>query len=247
MSESNDNTADVLIGRVADGDLHPETWSEWTQHADADPSQWRAMAESLRDEMVLRLLAGRVRMTASAVDIDDVESSADSELGGRPRATMIPQSPARHRPTRATERIRSAGGWMAALVLLALFASGRFGGDNVPTVTMTNGGETGNGTMVAGPGGVGATQTPKVSSAAEAFDLFVEHGREEGLVLEVVPTRFVVETRPDPSGRGLEVIYERVIRERTLITEPPLRPTGVDERGRLAGFSRRVAAPRQPM
>jgi len=81
-----------------------------------------------------------------------------------------------------------------------------------------------NGTNTAGLGSSTLT-------AAELLKNYVTQGRREGLVFDEVPEKILVQTRPSPTGDGVEIIFIRQILERT--TLPGLyQYQGEDESGR---------------
>lgn len=67
-------------------------------------------------------------------------------------------------------------------------------------------------------------------SAAEAFQAYLDKGRQERWVIGEMPTRVLVESWPVVGGHGYEVLYLRQVLERTVV--PDLyRFDGRDERG----------------
>ena len=51
-----------------------------------------------------------------------------------------------------------------------------------------------------------------IATAADAFQAYLDMGRQERLVIGEVPTRVLVESRPAPSGEGYELLYMRQVR-----------------------------------
>ncbi len=81
-----------------------------------------------------------------------------------------------------------------------------------------------NGTMNAG-------FIPANLTAAQHLENYKTQGRREGLVFDEVPEKILVQSRPSPTGDGIEVIFIRQILERT--TLPGLyHYQGEDETGR---------------
>ncbi len=81
-----------------------------------------------------------------------------------------------------------------------------------------------NGAMTAGIG-------PSTLTAAEHLENYKTQGRREGRVFDEVPEKILVQTRPSPTGDGIEIIFIRQILERT--TLPGLyHYQGEDESGR---------------
>ncbi len=82
-------------------------------------------------------------------------------------------------------------------------------------------------------------------SAAEAFQAYLDKGRQERRVIGEIPTRLLVESRPADGGNGYEVLYLRQVLERTVV--PDLyRFDGRDERG-VATLVRFENVARDPM
>jgi hypothetical protein len=121
------------------------------------------------------------------------------------------------RSAQLSRRVRGAmawGGWaMAAAVALA-FTTQRPAGNSAEPMTAG---------PTLGPGVI------PVSTPEQAYDAYLELGRQEELVLEEVPTRILVETRALDDGT-VEVRYLRQILER--VTVPSLYEFGQDEAGR---------------
>ena len=112
------------------------------------------------------------------------------------------------------QRLQRWGAWagwaVAALVVLAFTPLGR-------QITSSN-----------RPGTQQAGLVP--STPDEALDAYMTLGTKEGRVIEQVPARIMVQSRPSPTGAGFEVIYLRQIDEKT--TVPDLYQFGgEDERG----------------
>ena len=81
-----------------------------------------------------------------------------------------------------------------------------------------------NGTMNAG-------FASSTLTAAEHLENYYTQGRREGRVFDEVPEKILVQTRPSPTGDGVEIIFIRQILERT--TLPGLyHYQGEDESGR---------------
>jgi hypothetical protein len=70
-----------------------------------------------------------------------------------------------------------------------------------------------------------------VSTADEAWNAYIAKGRESGAVVGEMPAKVLIESRPNPSGEGYELLYLRQVVERTIV--PDLyQYTGQDESGR---------------
>lgn len=62
-------------------------------------------------------------------------------------------------------------------------------------------------------------QTTSFGSAAQAFQAYLDKGRESGEVVGEIPGKVLVETKPVRSGIGVEVIYLRQVIERTVVPD----------------------------
>lgn len=56
-------------------------------------------------------------------------------------------------------------------------------------------------------------------TAAQAFQAYLDKGRESGEVVGEIPGRVLVETKPVQSGPGFEVIYLRQVMERAIVPD----------------------------
>ena len=84
-----------------------------------------------------------------------------------------------------------------------------------------------------------------IATAADAFQTYLDRGRQERLVVGEIPTRILVESRRDPAGEGYELLYVRQVLERTVVGDL-YRFSGQDEQGgpTLVRYEQR---PRSPM
>jgi anti-sigma factor RsiW len=64
-----------------------------------------------------------------------------------------------------------------------------------------------------------AAQTAGFASAAQAFQAYLDRGRESGEVVGEVPGKVLVETKPIETGTGYEVIYLRQVIERAIVPD----------------------------
>lgn len=111
--------------------------------------------------------------------------------------------------TRARTRLVATwGGWgVAAMVAVALLTR--------PGHETPRGGE-----QIAGS---------PILTAADALHTYLEKGRQEGVVIEEMPAKWLVQSAPAANGRGFDVVYLRVIMERTQV--PDLYKFSSDEFG----------------
>lgn len=70
-----------------------------------------------------------------------------------------------------------------------------------------------------------------IQSAADAWQAYLQKGRESGEVVGEIPNKLLVDSKPALSGNGVEVIYVRQVMERAIV--PDLYEfAGRDEAGR---------------
>ena len=84
-----------------------------------------------------------------------------------------------------------------------------------------------------------------IATAADAFQTYLDMGRQERLVVGEIPTRILVESRRAPAGEGYELLYIRQVLERTVVGDL-YQFSGQDEQGG-ATLVRYEHRPRSPM
>ena len=160
---------------------------------EASPEDWRALADlASRDQRVWSELALTQRQ-------HDALTRA-VELATAPAEAVEAPDYAEHRGTPAGRlRLVSAwGGWAAAAALVLVWTTGL--------------------RVTSGPGG-GAQTAGLVSSGAsteDAFDRYLDAGRQRGTVVRELPDRVVYQTQALESG-GVEVLYLRQVLERRVV------------------------------
>lgn len=196
---------------------------------EAGPEDWAAFkALAAREPSVWRDLAECQQDQADlALAVGDAARIADS--------IDLPMDEARS--LRLAGRVRRAvswGGWaMAAVVALAFMTQGR--GSTPPGQGTTN---------TAGwrlPEG-----TIPVSTPDEAYDAYLELGRQQHRFVEEAPTPLLVETRLLQDGR-LEVHYVRRVVERVTVRDLFEVGVGVDETGRAVPIRVRATRGEPPL
>ncbi len=238
---SNEQREELLIARVAGGEASPDDWDALFDAGPGEDTLWRRLAESQRDQAQLAALLARADEVAERIVVP-----ADA-------ATGAPAVRARHARSRDIVRgglrghwggWRAWTGWAVAAALVAAWSlSITVGGSRSarpaptersarPLVASTGGADGGHkvsGARETGPVKAPVPVTPV--STQQAFRQYLERGQAEGTVLGVMPRRVILETRPNPDGRGYELIYLQQIMERTVV--PDLyQLEGLDERGR---------------
>jgi len=196
----NDRHLDDLISELAAGDGTPES-------LDAAWAEWRRLAA---DRPALwEQLAEAQRDEAALRSLGD-RAAGVAEAVGLPNAAA---TTARGGGPAIVLRLAGWGGWaLAASLLLAMgLRSSLPEGD--PAV---------DGPHTASTGTL-------VNSAAEALDAYLTQGRREGIVVEELPQRVLLDRTTGPNG--VKLFYLRQILE---VREVPelLAPAGVDEEGR---------------
>ncbi len=194
---------DILISRTIDGNATSGDWDELTALADANPAVWRNLAMSLREHQAFARAVNADVTVADAIEIPAVRRAAATRSRDASRHPAI------------LARVGGWSGWAVAAVFTIIWVAGVL---NLVqnTTQQPNGSSPGNITMVG-------------ASAAELLQAYLDKGRQEDFVIAEVPQRVLIETRPNGTGRGFEVIYIRQILERTVV--PDLYQFNRDEAG----------------
>jgi hypothetical protein len=208
MTASPNEQLDLLISRIADGEASRQDWTAFADLAANAPEAWKSLAQAQRDHQSLSLAVGVALHAAERVDLP-TRHAADAFLR-RPH----PESPA------SWSRARQFGGWaVAAMIALAWL------GVNGGQFTLNPGKPTDSNTA-------GIISVPKdyfhITSPDDALQLYRDQSKPSGRVLAEVPV--LLESRPNATGRGYEVVYVRQILERAQVEN--LLRFAQDERGR---------------
>lgn len=175
---------------------------------EASPEDWAAFkALASREASVWRDLA------ECQQDHADL-STAVAEASAIADSIDLPVEEARS--VRLGQRLRMAvgwGGWVAAAAVALAFSTG----------TGTGGSGEGSAASLIPTGAI------PVSTPEQAYDAYLRLGRAQDRVVEEVPARILIETRPLQSG-GFQVRYIRQIVEQ--VNVPTLYEFGEDEAGR---------------
>ncbi len=194
---------DILISRTIDGNATTGDWDELTALADANPAVWRNLAMSLREHQAFARAVNADVTVADAIEMPTMRHAAAIRLrdAGRHPAFLA--------------RVGGWSGWAVAAVFTIIWVAGVL---NLVqnTATQPNGSSPGHAAMVG-------------ASAAELLEAYLDKGRQEHFVIAEVPQRVLIETRPNETGRGFELIYIRQILERTVV--PDLYQFNRDEAG----------------
>jgi hypothetical protein len=177
------------------------------------------------------------KAATAAVDAEPVRPRPARDRSSRRPAPAATAAGGATTPHRSLARARGAAGWMvSAMLLLALVSLSPILG--LPGLSGVGSRPVTEGPVAATPGGPGAggdtaaaSVIPANLSASDALSLYLERGRDEGLVVEERPDLVVVGSRPAEDGGGYEVLYVRQILERTIVPEVYV-PSGRDEDGR---------------
>jgi len=194
---------DILISRAIDGDASSGDWDELTALADANPALWHNLAMTLREHQAFARAVNADVTVADAVEMPTVRTAA----------TIQSRDAGRHPAILA--RVGGWSGWAIAAVLAIVWVAGVLN----PVQSNTrhqDGSAPGHTTMIG-------------ASAADLLAAYLDKGRQEDFVIAEVPQRILLETRPNETGRGYELIYLRQILERTVV--PDLYQFNQDEAG----------------
>ena len=185
---------DILISRVLDGNATTGDWDELTALADANPPLWRNLAMSLREHQAFARAVNADVTIADAIEmplVHRVATGPPHDAGPRP-ATLA--------------RVGGWSGWAVAAVFTIVWVAGVL---NLVQNTTPQ------------PDGSSPVQTLAMggASASELLAAYLDKGRQEDFVIAEVPQRILIETRPNGTGRGYELIYLRQILERTVVPD----------------------------
>jgi hypothetical protein len=191
---------DVLISRIIDGEGSGPAWERFAAIAGSDASAWRELAVAQRQHS--HLVATVRREIAIA---NEIELPATGAARGRSRSTV-----------HAARAAKKWTGWAVAAVITLMWGG----------AMLTNIGSPGspNKTNIAGISGSWRPETTQ-----DAINAYLEVGQKTGNVIGEVPNRVMIESRPNPNGNGVEVVYIRQFMERAVV--PHLYRTGSDESG----------------
>jgi len=195
---------DILTSRILDGNATSGDWDELTALADANPAIWRNLAMSLREHQAFARAVNADVAIADAIEMPDVRrvaTTASRDTGRQPAVLA---------------RVGGWSGWAVAAVFTIIWVTG--------VLNLVQ-----NGT--AQPNGSSPVQTLALggASASELLAAYLDKGRQEQFVIAEVPQRVLIETRPNNTGHGYELIYLRQILERTVV--PDLYQFNHDEAG----------------
>jgi hypothetical protein len=194
---------DILISRILDGNATSGDWDELTALADANQALWRNLAMSLREHQAFARAVNADVTIADAIEMPLVRRVAT----GRPHAGRHPAILA---------RVGGWSGWAVAAVFTIVWVAGVL---NLVQNTTPQ------------PDSSSPVQTLALggASASELLEAYLDKGRQEDFVIAEVPQRVLIETRPNGTGHGYELIYLRQILERTVV--PDLYQFNHDEAG----------------
>ena len=181
--------------------------------SEASPEEWSAWVEQVGDDVdAWRLLAAAYRNEALLDRLAADDAGVADEVAPPSRAASS---------RRWVGPLAFSTGWLAAAAVLIVTS----------VLSMRSG--TDAGTEYARP-----AVTPIAANADDALQLYLERGRDEGSVVEELPTRLLVDYRPLEEDGGYEVLYVRQILEKTIVPEL-YAPTASDDSGaaRLTRFT----------
>ncbi|MBY0313003.1 MAG: hypothetical protein K2W85_13105 [Phycisphaerales bacterium] len=210
---------DLLTSRIADGESTREDWAAFSELAGRNPQAWEQLAMLQRDKQSLSLAVGIALHSAENVDLPTRDAAA-SYFGRSSQPTTI-----------GWRKFGAMGGWAAA----AMVALAWIGSHNGLMPIRTSG----PGTSTAGliPAGY-----ERVTSPDDAYRLYLDKGAKSGRIVGEVPKLWLVDSRPEETGNGYEVVYVRQIVERARVND--LVGFAQDENGRAMPV--RMSAPRRP-
>lgn len=213
---------DVLLSRGVGGDAAPAEWDRIADEAIRDHGFAAGFVLRARDEALVRALVLDAERISARVETGDrvvVGATAGGWSGdrtaGRGRRHESTRPDTRHwmgsppgesfHDASSRRSMGAFGGWAGWLVAAAMFFAWtqmerhetRLPDDARP---------------IAQHAGLGGT-------AEEALRAYLDRGRAEKRVIDELPDRLLVETRPVSDGTGFEVIYVRQFVERAIVPD----------------------------
>jgi hypothetical protein len=203
MTELPISELDCLTARIAAGDASGDEWRSFERFGATEPAAWETLARALRDELAARTAGNEAMRAAEETELPDAAPP----------------------PLRAAETGARWRGWAAAAAVALAWAGYQF----VPGVRSGIIGGPGSGALIqaAGPGGSAAADP---LDADGAFDRYMRIGRDEGRILQMLPT-LMIQTRPAAAEGAIEVVYLRRVLERAEV-DSVYHYGAVDEFGR---------------
>lgn len=188
---------------------------------EATPDDWRHLAAlAAQDQSVWADVAETQRThdrLTRAVDL----ATAPADYVELPAFRVVDDHPVQHR----LNLVSRWGGWAAAAALVLVWALG-------PRPLINPGSPNAGGPQTAG---LLPSLTPE-----QAFDRYVDAGKQSGQVVKELPDRVVYSTRPLDDG-SIEVLYLRQVLERRVVDEVYRR--AADEFGRTVEIPTRFEQP----
>src|SRR5262245_12937162 len=204
----NGTRADRLISRIVDRRAEPGDWGDFAALAHAEPSHWEQLLSTLRTDVALRGALAGALATADAVEL----------------------------PLPSLSRWRQWTGWAAAGILALCWAGSSAWNAAAPASMPAGPSRSGlvasqsvpqpapqAATQPAAPGSMTTITAPTLGSQLASWP--------SGTSVEQLPPR-LMEARPGPSGRGIEVLFVRPVVERAVVDG--VYSLGTDELGRPA-------------
>jgi hypothetical protein len=172
---------DVLISRVVDAEATGAEWDELSIHAERDPSIWRRLAESQRDQTALR--EGVCAAIACAGTIEAPVQHVMAE-----------------RLSQRTRIVATWGGWAAAAVVL-------LGISLAPKLGL---GTRQSGIQATLPGPMTIVPAAETDPDA-ALAAYLKAGQAKGTVMGESPNRVLIDSRPAVGGGYDVVYLRQII------------------------------------
>lgn len=234
----------VLLSRVVDHEASPADWAELEQRAVADPAIWHRLACAER---------AHARLSDAVEDAIAIAECVDLPLGLSVAQRVSGDAPAGSRHTLWSAFWKQSPGWLVAACLAVMMgvqamdrladntASGnRLLGTAGSTQAASLIPESPSRDALAGQANPGVMQLAGYSPD-DLWSGYVRRGAVEGQVIREMPA-VVVEVRMQEGSGAYELIVERRVRERRLVspTETPIKRVFVDE------FGQPVAVPVDP-
>jgi hypothetical protein len=218
---------DQLLSLIVEGEATREQWEEFTRVAEADPVWWAHLARSQRDACDLSNVLNRMVAVADRVALpvpaEPMPGSVAGASGGGATA-------ARREPPGAHHGRR--GRWWHGLVPATPLGAAAWGGWAVAAVlalAAIPGLRRSTSPAPIRPSEIGPAIATAVPTSRDAWQQYLDLGRQEGHVLGEIPARILLDAQEVP-GHGYELWYLRPVLE-TMHVPEMYRFNGFDESG----------------
>lgn len=183
---------EILISRIAGGGASAACIEEFSVLAASRPGAWRDLAAAQQDQAGLCASVNALLDAADRVELPGV-SAAEAFLG-RPPARVQP-----------LKRMGLWAGWAAAAAVALTWTW---------TVVQPKSPQ-----VAPATAGMLNPDAFTLKSPDDALNAYLQLGAKKGTVMGELPNRVVLDSRPNPAGKGFEVTYLRQFVEKGVVQD----------------------------